>query len=80
MLVGIKNIVIKLCNQRLIFYPAGMCEKTENVVSSSRGELETTSLNEMYLKDDSLDVETLGRSFAWIDTGTMDICLMSLIL
>lgn len=59
----------------LYFYPAGMCEKAEKVVPSDRGELEITSLNEMYLNEDRLDVETLGRGFAWLDTGTMDSLL-----
>ena len=39
---------------------------------SDRGELEITTLNEMYLKDSLLDVQLLGRGFAWLDTGTMD--------
>lgn len=59
----------------LYFYPSGMCEKAEKVVPSDRGELEITSLNEMYLDEDRLDVETLGRGFAWLDTGTMDSLL-----
>lgn len=59
----------------LYFYPSGMCEKAERVVPSDRGELEITSLNEMYLEEDRLDVETLGRGFAWLDTGTMDSLL-----
>lgn len=59
----------------LYFYPSGMCEKAENVIPSDRGELEITSLNEMYLEEEKLDVETLGRGFAWLDTGTMDSLL-----
>lgn len=59
----------------LYFYPSGMCQKAEKVVPSARGELEITSLNEMYLEEDRLDVETLGRGFAWLDTGTMDSLL-----
>lgn len=59
----------------LYFYPSGMCEKAEKVIPSDRGELEITSLNEMYLKEQRLDVETLGRGFAWLDTGTMDSLL-----
>lgn len=59
----------------LYFYPSGMCEKAEKVIPSDRGELEITSLNEMYLNEQRLDVETLGRGFAWLDTGTMDSLL-----
>ena len=56
----------------LYFYPAGVSERANQVKPSARGELEITTLNEMYLKDDILDVQLLGRGFAWLDTGTMD--------
>lgn len=56
----------------LYFYPAGVSAKAKEVKPSARGELEITTLNEMYLNDDLLDVQLLGRGFAWLDTGTMD--------
>ncbi len=56
----------------LYFYPAGVAKKAGQVKPSARGELEITTLNDMYLKDDLLDVKLLGRGFAWLDTGTMD--------
>ena len=56
----------------LYFYPAGVSDRANQVKPSARGELEITTLNEMYLKDDLLDVQLLGRGFAWLDTGTMD--------
>lgn len=59
----------------LYFYPAGVSLKAENVKPSSRGELEITTLNDMYLKEDTLDVQLLGRGFAWLDTGTMESLL-----
>ena len=59
----------------LYFYPAGVSERAHQVKPSARGELEITTLNEMYLQDGLLDVQLLGRGFAWLDTGTMDSLL-----
>ena len=56
----------------LYFYPSGVSAKAKEVRPSARGELEITTLNEMYLKNKILDVQLLGRGFAWLDTGTMD--------
>lgn len=56
----------------LYFYPAGVSAKAKEVKPSARGELEITTLNEMYLNENILDVQLLGRGFAWLDTGTMD--------
>ena len=56
----------------LYFYPSGLSAKARTVKPSARGELEITNLNEMYLTEKLLDVQLLGRGFAWLDTGTMD--------
>ncbi len=59
----------------LYFYPKGVSAKANKVKPSPRGELEITTLNEMYLHDGLLDVQLLGRGFAWLDTGTMESLL-----
>lgn len=56
----------------LYFYPPGVSSKANQVKPSARGELEITTLNKFYLNDGQLDVQLLGRGFAWLDTGTMD--------
>lgn len=61
----------------LYFYPAGVSSRANKIKPSARGELEITTLNEMYLEDELLDVQLLGRGFAWLDTGTMDSLLQA---
>lgn len=59
----------------LYFYPAGVSEMAKKVTPSARGELEITTLNEMYLHMKNLKVSIFGRGYAWLDTGTMDSLL-----
>ena len=60
------------CITGLYFYPKGVSKMAHEVKPSKRGELEITTLNDMYLKKKKLSVELLGRGYAWLDTGTMD--------
>lgn len=67
-----RNPKSNYCITGLYFYPQGVAKKAKEVIPSARGELEITSLNDMYLKDGNLKGQILGRGFAWLDTGTMD--------
>ena len=59
----------------LYFYPGRVSSLAKQVRPSARGELEITSLNDLYLQDGKLDVQLLGRGFAWLDTGNHDALL-----
>lgn len=59
----------------LYFYPKGVSDLAKNVKPSPRGELEITTLNDMYLQQGILDAKIFGRGFAWLDTGTMETLL-----
>jgi glucose-1-phosphate thymidylyltransferase len=56
----------------LYFYDNKVCEYAKRLTPSARGELEITDINKIYLENDNLEVITLGRGFAWLDTGTID--------
>ena len=59
----------------LYFYPSDVTQKAKEVKPSQRGELEITTLNQMYLSEQRLKVETMGRGYAWLDTGTHESLL-----
>jgi len=59
----------------LYFYPNDVVKKAKDIKPSDRGELEITTLNEMYLKENRLKVELMGRGYAWLDTGTHESLL-----
>ncbi|MEG0614425.1 MAG: glucose-1-phosphate thymidylyltransferase RfbA [Oscillospiraceae bacterium] len=60
------------CVTGLYFYDKNVCNYAKSLQPSPRGELEITDLNKIYLKNGNLDVITLGRGYAWLDTGTID--------
>ncbi len=59
----------------LYFYPNDVIQKAKKVKPSHRGELEITTVNQMYLEEDRLKLETMGRGYAWLDTGTHESLL-----
>ena len=67
-----RNPKSNYCITGLYFYDNRVVDYAKKVQPSSRGELEITDLNRMYLEENTLDVQLMGRGYAWLDTGTMD--------
>ena len=67
-----KNPKSNYCITGLYFYDNRCVEMAKRITPSARGELEITDLNRFYLEDGTLNVQLLGRGYAWLDTGTMD--------
>lgn len=67
-----ENPKSNFCVTGLYFYPKGVSQYAKQIKPSKRGELEITSLNNLYLAEDRLHVTTLGRGYSWLDTGTHD--------
>ncbi len=65
-----KNPKSNYCVTGLYFYPSGVVDKAKQVKPSARGELEITTLNNMYLAEHKIHVTTMGRGYSWLDTGT----------
>lgn len=70
-----KNPKSNYCITGIYFYDNNVVKYAKQVKPSPRGELEITSLNQLYLDDNKLKAEVIGRGFAWLDTGTMDSLL-----
>ena len=68
-----KNKISNFAVTGLYFYDETVVEKVKRLSPSSRGELEITDLNNLYLKENKLKVEVFGRGIAWFDTGTFDL-------
>lgn len=70
-----KNPKSNYCITGLYFYDNSVLDKVKDIKPSLRGELEITDLNRLFLEEDKLNVELLGRDYVWFDTGTMDSLL-----
>jgi glucose-1-phosphate thymidylyltransferase len=70
-----KNPKSNYCITGLYFYDNSVLDKAKSVRQSSRGELEITDLNKLYLNEDRLNVKLLGRGYTWFDTGTQESLL-----